>query len=545
MKNALRTLEVCLWTSGCLFTALVIGGSSLGCYTPEVGGLDNEEEVGRQERGRDPGSYWVDDDGSRYNRETGEYEEQDWTYALSYTDVILSPDGLNLLAMVPKPGPNKGWSSSGMVMVVRPLPAGEPRVFPEITDLLRLNFSPEGDYAFALAKGGQKLFTINLRTFKLEATTMLNYAYRVVDVTPDGKYVVLSNLPVTDWDEMIDYGGFDSDCYGAGNGALNLCRFTLVDVESGEVRDRQLGERIRDIDFSSVNSELLLTTSKWVDAQTEYLPETTIHFFDPETTEFTASTSFPNCADEVIIDHTRNRALLSPVRCSPPKHPSQVKPPPPNKDPISVIDLETREFITNLPGFGPVVLAADGDMAIGFTRQQALEDEWNYFEQETPVGLIFVELDTLEYHIINYGDEEPAYTVSPDGRRLYLFDDGHKWVKDNNGTWHMTSSNTGLKQFDLDKRKWKNLTSFSTALDRFVWTANGKSMYYLSDQQLFRLNVASEEVTALPIIGSPDNINLRPQQDYLVLGEGESSIFYLLDRTANYSMTTIDLGGAL
>ena len=545
MKIALRTLEVCLWAGGCTLVAIIIGVSSLGCDGADVGGLDNEEEVGRQDRGRDPGSYWVDDDGTRYNRETGEYEDQDWTYALSYSDVILSPDGMNLLAMVPKPGPNKGFASSGMVMVVRPLPVGKPRVFPEITDLERLNFSPEGDYAYALAKGGMKLFTINLRSFKLESTTLLNHAYRVVDVTPDGKYVVVSNLPVTDWDEMVNYGGFDSDCYGSGNGALNLCRFTLLNVASGEVRDRLVGERIRDLDFSTINNELLLTTSRWVDAGIEYLPETTIHFFDPEITEFTGSASFPNCADEVIIDRHRHRALLSPVRCVPPQHPSQVKPPPPNKDPISVIDLKTREFITNLPGFGPVVLAANGDMAIGFTRQQALEDEWNYFDQETPVGLIFVELDSLDYHIINYGDKEPAYTVSPDGRKLYLFDDGHHWVKDNNGYWHMAAVNTGLKQFDLAQRKWSKLTDMNTALDRFVWTADGTSMYFISDQQFFRLDVADEMVTPLPIIGSPDNINLRPQQDVVILGEAESPKFYLLERSANYSLKTVDLGDAL
>ena len=338
MRKALRTLEVCLWASSCTVAALIIGGAALGCYTPEVGGLDNEEEVGRQERGRDPGSYWVDDSGTEYNRETGEYEKKDWTYALSYSDVIVSPDGLNLLAMVPKPGPNLGWSSPGLVMVVQPLPSGKPRIFPEIADLERLNFSPEGDFAFALVKGGKKLHTINLRTFELTETTSLKHSYRVVDVTPDGKYVVLSNLPTTDEQEFLDYGGIDSDCYGI-YGALNLCRFSLLNVATGEVRDRQLGERIRDLDFSPVNHELLLTTSRWVDANTEYLPETTIHFFDPKTTEFVASASFPNCADEVIIDQHRKRALLSPVRCVPPQHPSQVQPPPPNKDPISVIDL--------------------------------------------------------------------------------------------------------------------------------------------------------------------------------------------------------------
>ena len=87
----------------CVFATVLVGQLAVslwflspGC-TPEMGASDNFEETGRQERGRDPGKYQSE---VTWDPEEGEYV---WEYDLHYSDVILSPDGRRLLAMVPVP----------------------------------------------------------------------------------------------------------------------------------------------------------------------------------------------------------------------------------------------------------------------------------------------------------------------------------------------------------------------------------------------------------------------------------------------------------
>jgi WD40 repeat protein len=489
-----------------------------------MGANDNQEYVGRQERGRDPGSYWA-------HEETDEEGNTIWEYAVSYSEVILSPDGEHLLAMVPMPGPGLGWAEPGMVLAVKDLPDGDVHVVPEVQDISRLNFSPTGGEAYALSGDGLTVQVVSLAEFKVTKKILLGSRFGVVDVTPDRKFLVLTNLPTTDFEET--WATPSDSCLDPNDWSssyvMNRCAFAVVTLNTGDVRVEYMERPLRDLDFSPVNGELLLTSSTWKDAGHEYVPEATMSFYDPATGTFVGSTSFPNCGDEVVLDRTRNLALLSPTHCSPPKHPSQQQPPPPNKDPISVVDLETRSFVKNLPGFGPVVLSETGGLAIGFTRRQALIAEWNYFGQDTAAGLIFVNLDTLDWSTMDFGEVEPTYTLSPDGKRLYVYVEGYSWEEGTDGTWGLTGNNEGIRELDVMSRQWTPISQEPMKLDRFVWTKDGGSLWFLSHTNLYRLDAESRELKQVPVLDSPNNMNLRPQQDYLVLGEAEAPDFQLVD----------------
>ena len=488
---------------------LALTGSS--CM-PEMGAIDNEEQVGRQERGRDPGSFWVQD-----RDESG--NPMDWTYSLFYQDIILSPDGNTLLAMVPVPGPNKGFDEPGMILAIQRLPLGTPVFLPHIADIIRLNFSPDGSRAYAMEKDGLTVHEIDLKTFQVVQSLVSPAPFSVIDVTPDGKHLILSNLPTSDVEEQW-YGGGHNECAPCNPQDLpagaSLCEFAFVDVNSGESVLNTVTWRIRDIDFVPDRQEILVTYSNFIGG----LPHAYIDFFGVEDESPIAKLSFPNCSDEVVIDAQRNLALLAPVDCV--------------KDPISVIDLDTREFITNLPGFGPVVVSQDSSVAVGFTVKSVLEEEWDYHEQTTMYGLIFVNLDTLEYQITDYGDVAPAYTLSPDGKRLYIYQDSFEWKKDADGHFYKDYNGGGLHELVLETKEWNKLTPPEIRLDRFVWSADGKTMYFLSGTKLFKLDVEASQVTPIALMVSPELMNLRPQQDYLLLGENDSPDFYLLDLENNF-----------
>ena len=519
---------LCAAVSAILLTGFAAAFFGLPACVPDMGALDNEEEVGRQERGRDPGSYWVTETHSEDPENPGTLKEE-WTYAMFYKDVILSPDGETLLAMAPVPGPGKGYAQPGTVLVTQRLPAGQRRVFPEIRDIIRLNFSPSGHRAYAIAKDGRSVIVVNLRDFAIDRTIYLPEVFTVVDVTPDGEHLVLSNLPTTDWQEL-DFGGNDDSCFDSWPLAgASLCQFAVVELANDVVDVHGMDYRIRDIDFSPVNNELLLTYSHWEDST----PHAYISFFSPGAGVVQKTIDFPNCADELVVEPERSLALLSPVDC--------VDPTLVPKDPISVIDLEKREFVTNLPGLGPVVVTADGATAVGFTRRGTLESEFDYHDQETDIGLVFVNLDTLEWKIIDYGSKVPTYTLSPDGSKLIVYVDGKEWVEGDDGKWHLLESGGGLMQLSLADLGWKKLSSKPLHLDHFAWTADGESMYFLFNHEFFRLDMTTSELTAIATFGSPELMNLRPQQDYLILGEADEPRFYVLDRTSGYVGSIVSL----
>ncbi|MBM4352181.1 MAG: hypothetical protein FJ109_00050 [Deltaproteobacteria bacterium] len=532
----MKTLAKRRWSVLVVLAAALTLTSWLGCDGIDQGALDNEEEVGRQERGRDTGWYWREND-------TDSAGNPVWEYHPFYSEVILSPDGLNLLAMVPVPGPDKGYDSPGMILAVQPLPSGQKRLFPEVKDIARLNFSPSGDRAYALAKDLGGLIVVNLRSFVLEKKVDLPALFGVVDVTPDGKYAILSNLPVGDWAEMF-YSPDTQTCtpfqLEVSGKAMNHCQFAVVDLATGEVKTHVLPYRLRDIDFSPVGGEVLFTYSYYQETPTLFLPHAVVQFYSPSLNQFVTETDFPNCADELVIDPTRNVALLSPTTCeTPTKEEMEQK----QHDPISVIDLETRSFVKNLPGFGPVVIASDGSHAVGFTRRDNMVSDWGYTSQNTEIGLIVVDLETLSWKVMDYGNDIPTYTLSPDGKNLFVYAETDNARRPMGDGPEVLDPSEGIIQVKLQDLSWKTIAkSAAIEMTRYVWTEDGSTMYFFSKKGLFRLDAASGKISPIALYGTPTLMNLRPQQDFLVLGEAGEPTFYLLDLANGMEQSYLPVG---
>lgn len=471
-----------------LVLALLLAMPPAACF--EMGDSDNGEETGWQERGRDPGTH---DFERQWDPRTGEYT---WVYDLEYTDIVLSPDGHRLLAMVPLPGPRKGWEEPGMVLVAQTIPSGRTEAFSELMNIERLNFSPDGRKAFVLKEGGREVAVLDLDEFEIVETYPLADAFSVIDISPDGRFLVLSNLPTTDLQELL----FPGDCIPANWHELpegaDLCQMGVVDLDDGSYEHLVFEEPLRDLDFSPVSSELLLT---WSPAPMH----TAITFYNPASDFVVKELTVPNCADELVLQPGGKLALLAPTRC--------------NEDPISILDLEKRIFVKNLPGFGPVAITPDGTRAVGFTRMNAMISEWGYDDQKAPFGLIVVELPSLDWRILDFGSNGPAYTLSPDGGFLYV--DGKAWD---------TSLGSDFNEVDLSDLSIRPVEGGDAGLDRFVWTPSGKYLFTLTKGELHRVEVGKAEAVHVKVDSVPELINVRPQGDFLLLGEQDAPRFYLL-----------------
>lgn len=485
----------------------------------ERGGSDNNQTSGWQDRGQDPGSATVT------REEDAESGDSVWKYVLKYTDIILSPDGANLLVSVPKPGPDAGFEESGLVLAIQPLPSGDARYFPQLQDLDRVNFSPDGKRAYLLGDKGTRVWEMDLDKYTLVRDVYFNKPFSVLDVSKDGGYLILSNLPKT----AAEQYGFDpyADSCAATSGMAvpaggSLCQVGLVDLSTGISWTVDLPHRLRDIDMDTESGDLLIAYSKKLN-DPKVPVNSFLAFYDPETRGFTGKLQFQNCADEVVINEKTKQALQSPTVCAFVQDGQAVSPltlqesawggQAPHHDPISVIDLEARKFVENLPGFGPVAVSEDGTLAAGFTLKEVMKSEWNYDKQLNPVGIILVDLPEGTWEVIEYGSAIPAYTFSPDGKALYLYSDNPESAGE-------------LARIDLSTRALEWLEGPSIDLDAFVWSPDGDELFTVSDLALYHVRNDSSEILKVGIPVEASLINIRPQGDFILVGPETAPSFF-------------------
>ncbi|MFH1532350.1 MAG: hypothetical protein ABIK09_16625 [Pseudomonadota bacterium] len=492
------------------------------CDVVEGGASDDLEQVGRQDRGRDMGDYFTN---RQYDEETETYS---WEYLYVYHEVILSPNGRFLLAMVGVPGPDAGWLSPGRVLVVQPLPSGKPMVIPGIHDADRINFSPNGDVAWILDEEEQEVRRLDLPTLEVGPAPPLGARYGVLDVTPDGRYLMLSNLPLTDWEEA-NYDG-EGGCW---LGAVNCCKLAVLETDTGAVKTMSFSKRLRDIDYHRPSRGLLVTWGSYDWAAD--MNETTVAFVDPVTGTVEDQILFPNCADELKLVPDSDLAVLSPTHCL--KKSVQV-----SQDPISVIDLANRQFVKTLPGFGPVAISPDGSRAVGFTRREVMEEEWGYDEQDEPVGLIVVDMDSLAWRVLDYGDHMPVFTISPDGEWLFLHEEGNGGgndAADNGWSWGGNKFHD-LARIDLHDLSRTVLQESGLGLERYTWSPDGERLYGLCNGALFKIDVASGTL-GQPLWTEATLMSLRPQGDALILAPSDAPTYSVLDAKDFSPISSLDL----
>ena len=562
----------CLVGLGLACSVLLMEPVSCGGAADDWGGYDdegyadNEEYSGRQDRGRGTGSYDVEvvyrypeDDPAARRRErprpeedyvstdkpvnTDPAREYEWVYSLSYEDIILSPAGTHVLYMVPKPGPGLGFEEPGRTLVVQQLPDGPPVCIPQIQDIARINFSPDGLQAYLLETTGKKLMVLDLVTYSIVEIFTLNLPFSVVDISPDGNFAVLTNLPTTDTAET-DFsdvlGCTPPQSSGAPPGA-SLCKAGFINLKTGKHWVETFGKPLRDLDFCPFTADSIFTYSFQYDGPTSP-NKSHVLFYAMAEQKFTNKIVFPNCADELVIAPLANKALLGPVTCQVwQQEPLEFEEPPQgeyvweeddgnwewvesegewvNDDPISVLDLETRTFVQNMPGFGPVAVSQKHAMTVGFTNQEALENDWNYYGQKTPFGLIFVGLENLNWVVIDWGETVPAYTISPGGDYLFAYDD-----KLEDGVYGEST----LKRIDLQTLEMLKMSGAKVELDVYAWHPGTSTMYLLYNQGLYYIPEHETAVVHVEVPLWPDLMTIRPQGDYLLLGDQKEPRFHTI-----------------
>ena len=569
MKNTNNTLTLMVALASMI--GLLIGCEPGGFTGLDRAGDENRQGAGRQDRGQGLGSWSVNNGGggdpslpgSVGNEQTGRTPA--WVYSLNYETVVLSPDGSHLLGMAPVPGPDAGWDAPGMVLVVHNLETGQQTVFDSINNVERVNFSPDGQVAFLLEQGGQSVRVLHLGLMvPLSMTYHLGDTYSVLDIDPTGRFLVASNIPTTDIEEAL--AGFQS-CDAPKTPGVpfqNPCRVKVVDLEGPETITQILPGPIRDLDWSPIYEHEMVLTIRGPSGN----GAAELHFFNALEHQVTGIVELPNCADELKLQPGGALALLSPTTCSSngvsshfvfnpgrAKVPDSCPQPPPsakNVDPISVVNLETRTFIENLPGFGPVVISPDGSRAVGFTRQAEMQEQWGHPQLEL-VGLIVVDLATLEWEVVEYGDMEPAYLFANDGT-LLTWNEGTVCTYEcgSNGDPvldHCNEAPANLTRWSLDKngslddKGFEPVSGlgFQTRLSHFAQTPDG-DIWAADRGKLVHIDLTSN--VASPVFTGGFNAELitaRPSGEHVILGDRQAPRFMLTSPSAAHAPKSIEL----
>lgn len=209
----------------------------------------------------------------------------------------------------------------------------------------------------------------------------------------------------------------------------------------------------------------------------------------------------PNCADETVIHADGHYAFMGPTRCVEPDSGGNV-------DPVSVIDLRTGAFVRNLPGFGPVSLAAGGDVAVAFMDLEALDESLFLPGDPMPEGdmryhLMLIDTRTLEFESVELGDTLPRYVPTPDGKLLLV--DADAWFEDER-----------VRVFDLASGELHPVLGPDIRLHEFVLTSDSKHAY-LVDGGAYELSIADRVLSSLPLSLVPTNLNITPDDRWLLL----------------------------
>jgi len=230
----------------------------------------------------------------------------------------------------------------------------------------------------------------------------------------------------------------------------------------------------------------------------------------------------PNCASRLVVSPRRDLAMIAPVDC--------------RKDPVSVIDLGRAAFIENLPGFGPVAFAPDGETAVAFGRQADLATFG--IDVGTPFALLFISTRDWIIETLDLGDALPLYSLTPDGQVVLVY------------SVFESASYDGIVLIDVATRSLRETTGPEVPLREFVVTPDSR-LVYLIEGGLFRLDVKTGVIDYVTLscggIGEPSRcnpelVNLLPDGDTLVLGWRADPEYALFDIASERVRRTFVVG---
>ena len=417
--------------------------------------------------------------------------------AVGFGEIAIDPTGKYLIS-----------SNNGRLMH-GDLQSGATRKLSQLTGTTRVAFDHAGSTLFATLLSVEVSAKVQARKTWLDGHVDLSFARLV-------RYDVGQNRVL--WSKSIELAVAWEDARGLQTYPyLELTdddqrlivtfadRVEVLAAKSGEVlwTTHTLPQRVVDVDLTPDQKQLVITLDHTWDRDR---PTTVIQIRDLITWDV-REISVPNCADELAITADQHYALLAPTTCKPA--------PMVNKDPVSVIDLEQAKFVRNLPGFGPVALAAGGSTAVAFMDLDNLDPSLFPDKAQLPQGeryqLMLIDTESLEFEAVELGDSLPRYALSPDGQ-LLLVDAPTLW-KDGR-----------VRILDVASKQLTQVKGPSLQLDNYVMTSDSAQVF-LIDGGLYRITLADRTANAEPIDFSPTHLNITPDDHTLVLRENANTLW--------------------
>lgn len=280
----------------------------------------------------------------------------------------------------------------------------------------------------------------------------------------------------------------------------------MLDAETGERKKLVVPARaIIDVDVTPDQDRIVITTEHvWLDGNDGDGPRTVLEVHDLASSA-KVEINVPNCASELVISPSGQHGFLAPTRCE--------------KDPVSVIDLDAGRFVRNLPGFGPVALAPNGELAVAFIDATNIEEELFDNPQQIPSDevryhLMLIDTETLQFDVIALGEDLPRYAITPDGK-LVLIDADTLWTDGR------------IRLLDVDQKKLVPVLGSGLKLEHYAVTRDSSKVFLLDDG-LFTIDLSTRVAQSEPIDFTPTDLNLTPDDSVLVLRQ-DSATLWLYD----------------
>ncbi len=368
----------------------------------------------------------------------------------------------------------------------------------------RIAFAPDGDVAFVSSVSLQQVVAVRLSSHEVlwRADAAVSSTLPELRVAPGGGRLLL----------------------------VHARSFDVLDVATGAVTRRSTMPReIVDVDFLGGDDLAVTLVHVWHGQGSTATPETLVELASM-TSDGVFEIAVPNCSERLEVSPTAGTAVAAPrlaafwakSRAEPAVQldaPASVRldvPQPTPRyaflaptrcrlDPISVIDLANRTFVTNLPGFGPVTLSPDGSTLVGF-YEKALGAEGD------PYSLIFVDTSTLRWELVPAGDVMPRYAFTPDGTVLLVDYDAY------------LGASLGTRLLDVDERRFREMTGPKVDLDQFALTSDSRFAWVVSEGDLYAMDLAAAAVEKRVLPYEVRALNISPDDAVLYLHDAQQNV---------------------
>jgi len=315
--------------------------------------------------------------------------------------------------------------------------------------------------------------------------------------------------PVRSW-EITEVGTHPHLAINESNSIIAIWgdkKLVLLNLENDKIIEVRSQERIVDVKWMLGKNEVAVVKDLG-------FMETKVAFYSVEL-EVINVIDVPNCASSLEISPDGLTGMISPTSC--------------NMDPDSIINLTKREFVKNIPGFGPVAFAPDGSYAVAFGRKDDLLEVAGIVT-EASYSIIFINTSTYEYEILELGEDLPIYTITPDGELVLLYSryttEGYKGI-------------FVIDVFEQEVRYSENDEYSDIPLKEFVMTPDSEKVFMLHEKVFYQLDLKTLSTSSIdincgdhyenPFMCRADQIMIKPDGSKIILGMINGNDFAMFD----------------